>query len=113
MSSEPQRAGETWKTPPAEGHFSADGERYRLRWYPAKGTTKTALFRVCTDDYVATLQHIRTITLRQRGETAGEIDADVRLEDVPSGFLGIMRDQGLTPANCGEDDKADLQVTGE
>jgi hypothetical protein len=88
-----------WRTPPAEGELSDDGERYRLTWWPTASTTMKALFRVATDDGVAVLQHVRTIRVQQRGETGGEIDADATLEDIPAGLVAAMRADALRPAD--------------
>jgi hypothetical protein len=50
--------------------------------HPLQRCTKTALFRETADAWV--LQHVRTVTLRQRGETTSSLDPDASLSDVPT-----------------------------
>jgi len=91
--------GDDWRTPPAEGSLSADGERYRLRWWPTEGVTKSALFRVITDDRIAILQHVRTVILRQKGSTETQLEPEASLKDIPNPLLAMMRGSGVEPAN--------------
>ncbi|MFC6987513.1 hypothetical protein ACFQJD_00215 [Haloplanus sp. GCM10025708] len=93
-------AGEaSWSTPPAQGGPSTDGENYRVQWHPSSGTVKRALFRVATADRVATLLHVRTILVRQRGgESTCIVDPEATLDDVPDALLTQMRADGYRPA---------------
>ncbi|MFB6068627.1 MAG: hypothetical protein ABEJ90_01710, partial [Halobacterium sp.] len=98
-SGEIDAAEASWSTPPGEGGPSADGENYRVQWHPSSGVVKRALFRVATDDRVATLQHVRTILLRQRGgESTCVVDSESTLDDVPDALLTQMRADGYRPA---------------
>ena len=76
-------SSEVWRCPPGRGEISDDGHRYRVTWEPSHSTTKTALFRVSTDDRVCVLQHIRTVTTSQRRPSAATIDDTAALDDVP------------------------------
>jgi hypothetical protein len=102
-----------WSTPPGEGELSADGERYRLTWFPSSSTTKKALFRVATDDGVAVLQHVRTIHVRQRGVTGSEIDTGAVLADIPRPLVAAMRDDGVRPADAPQERDTPAPRTGE
>ncbi|WP_256394209.1 hypothetical protein [Natronoarchaeum rubrum] len=95
--------GEGWSSPRAAGKVSPDGERCRVKWWPASGTTKIALFRLATDDSVAVIQHIRTIVVQQRGDTTARIDPDADLADVPDPLIDIMQAQGVKPANSADE----------
>lgn len=54
---------------------------------------KTALFRLSV--HGAILQHIRTVTIQQRGGPSGAtLDPDVELEDVPSWIRDEIREDG-------------------
>jgi hypothetical protein len=95
--SPPHAAADGFDVPPGAGSVTADGQRYRVTWHPASGTTKTALFRVVTDDRVAVLQHVRTVVLSQRGDTTATVDADARLDDVPRPLRQLMHADGFEP----------------
>lgn len=94
--------GDEWSVPPGDGQF-VDGEvpRYRLTWHPGRGRTNIAMFRVVTDDGVATLQHIRRLVTQQRGESRCVLDTEAKLEDVPKPLLDVARAHGLIPAEEG------------
>jgi hypothetical protein len=95
---EPQKSG--WSTPPGSGEPSADGKRYRLEWHPSSEITKRALFRVITDDRVATLQSVRTIRLQQLGPASDcRLNEEAELEDIPDALLARMRADGFRPAD--------------
>jgi hypothetical protein len=97
----PHGGADGFDVPPGSGAVTEDGQRYRLTWHPASGTTKTALFRVATDDRVAVLQHVRTIVLRQQGETTADVDPDVSLDDVPRTLRQLMTADGFEPREGG------------
>jgi len=97
MSADHADSTPTWRCPPGRGEVTSDGERYRVTWHPSSDVTKTALFRVTTDDRVCVLQHIRTIFVRQHGATRCEIDDDATLDDVPEPYLQRMHDDGFQP----------------
>jgi hypothetical protein len=86
----------SWTGKRSSGGVSDDGERYRIEWRSSH-VVKRALFRVSTDDRVCVLQHVRTIYVRQRGDTRCEIDADATLDDVPETYLERMHDDGFQP----------------
>jgi hypothetical protein len=88
----------TWRCPPGRGEVSDDGRRYRITWHPSSDVTKTALFRVSTDDRVCILQHVRTLRTSQRAASGAAIDDDVGLDDVPAPFLAAMERDGYQPA---------------
>jgi len=98
MSAEHADTAERWRCPPGHGEVSDDGCRYRITWEPSHSTTKTALFRVSTDDRVCVLQHIRTVTTSQRQASAATIDDTAALDDVPDVFLAAMERDGFQPA---------------
>lgn len=76
---------------------SERGTSYRASWKANRETRKRALFWVVTDDGVATLQHIRTIVTRQRGQSYCLIDTEARLCDLPCFVRDRLRQDGLTP----------------
>lgn len=88
------------RVPPAKWERTSTGGR--LSWWPARNTTKVALFRTVTDDGVTVLQHIREIVSSQRGETDCWIDDDPGLDDVPAPLLRLVEADGLTVATEGE-----------
>lgn len=87
---------EQWSVGRARGGVSDDGQRYRIEWHP-RDAVKRALFRVSTDDRVCILQHVRTVLLRQRGESRCELDDSATLDDVPEKFLRKMERDGYQP----------------
>jgi hypothetical protein len=91
-------AGTRVDCPPGDVTVTDDGRRVRAVWHPSQGVTRTALFRVATDEGVAVLDHVRTVRVRQLGETGSDLDADATLADVPRVRLATMRDLGFTPA---------------
>jgi hypothetical protein len=93
--------GDSWQLPRARGELTSDGTRYRITWFPARSTTKSALFRVDTADRVVTLQHIRTIDTSQRGDSSCRIDDCPQLEHVDRRLLDLLRTDGFTPAQEG------------
>ena len=98
MSADHADSTPTWRCPPGRGEVSDDGERYRVTWHPSSSVTKTALFRVTTDDRVCILQHVRTLHTSQRRPSGATLDADVGLDDVPDVFLAAMEADGFQPA---------------
>ena len=96
-----------WSTPPAKGELTEDGQRYRLTWFPSSSTRKVALFRIVTDDRVALLQHVRTIRVRQRGESGADTDPDASLDEIPAKLLAIVRE------HLDEDSRIDLDSESE
>lgn len=97
MSTHKYAGEQSWTTPPAEGEVYANGDRYRLTWYPGQGVTKKAVFRVLTDDRRAALEAIVTVRVQQRGESRAHRDEDVELTDIPQPLLSIMRQRGVEP----------------
>ncbi|WP_435130292.1 hypothetical protein [Halobaculum sp. D14] len=88
-----------WRVPPATGkHRDGSPSTYTLTWHPTRSHTKKALFRIDTDDGVATLQHIREIVTQQRGESTHDLITDPELTDIPPQLLAILKDEGFTPA---------------
>lgn len=91
-----------WSTPPAKGELTDDGQRYRLTWFPSSSTRKVALFRISDGERVALLQHVRTIHVRQRGQSGADTDPDAGLEEIPPKLLAIVRE------HLDEDSRIDL-----
>ncbi|KTG07801.1 hypothetical protein AUR64_02125 [Haloprofundus marisrubri] len=90
--------GGGFSVPFGNGEQCHNGSGYRLTWHPARGRIKIAFFRVATDDRVALLQHIRTITISQRQASDCQLDDVVSLDDVPTELLALMKAAGYTPA---------------
>jgi len=91
-------AGTRLSCPPGDVTVSDDGRRVRAVWHPSQGVTRTALFRVATDDRVAILEHVREVRVRQLDETTSDLDDAATLGDVPRVRLAALRDLGFTPA---------------
>lgn len=92
--------GSGWSTQFAEGSVSADGRRYRLRWWVdgREYVRKKALFRVVEKSRIAVLLHIRVHRLSQRvSRRISELDDEPELNDIPAEWRALMRADGFTP----------------
>jgi hypothetical protein len=92
----------SYRVPPAEWEPTSTGGR--LTWHPTRDTTKVALFRIVTDDGVATLQHIREIVTSQRHDSYATVDDEAELADVPRALRHVVEGNGLTLAKQAEVD---------
>lgn len=91
--------GKRLDCPPGEVTITEDGKRVRAKWVPIKGTVRTAMFRIVTDDGVAVLQHIREVRHPDGpGAVHSSVDPDASLADVPRCRRAGMRELGLKPA---------------
>lgn len=68
---------------------------HRLEWNPTSRTSRRALFRLFDAD-TAVLQHVRGVTLRQRGQTTSFLDPDATLNQIPDRLLASLRAKGYS-----------------
>lgn len=69
--------------------IASDTESRSYSWRPNRNLRKTALFQLYNRS--ALLQHVRAVTIQQRGASDAEIDTGATLEDVPDWVLAELR----------------------